>query len=106
MVPVPKVMRTKKSSEFRPINQLPIPEKVLEHIAKEQLVYFLNENNLLIKEQSGFRENHSCESALNLVVADWTSKLEDKKIMVAVFIDLKRAFETIDRNDYNHTCQS
>lgn len=58
---------------------------------------YINSNDILIHQQSGFRKNHSCETALNLVVADWTTKLEDKKIIVAVFIDLKRAFETIDR---------
>lgn len=97
IVPVPKIPRSIKCSDFRPINQLPLPEKLLEIVVKEQLMEYINSNDILIHQQSGFRKNHSCETALNLVVADWTTKLEDKKIIVAVFIDLKRAFETIDR---------
>lgn len=97
IVPVPKIARSNKCSDFRPINQLPLPEKLLEIVVKEQLMEYINSNDILIHQQSGFRKNHSCETALNLVVADWTTKLEDKKKIVAVFIDLKRAFETIDR---------
>ena len=52
---------------------------------------------MLIPEQSGYWEGHSCETALNLVLAKWKNNLECKDSIVAVFLDLKRAFETISR---------
>lgn len=97
ITPIQKVAKTKLCSEFRPINELESPEKLMEMIVKEQLMDFVNKNNILIKEQSGFREKHSCESALNLVVHDWSQSIEDGDVIISVFLDLKRAFETIDR---------
>jgi len=64
VVPIPKVRKTKKIEEFRPINKLPIYEKVLEILVHTQLVNYLENNNLLEECQSGFRVRHSCETAL------------------------------------------
>lgn len=97
ITPIQKVSRTKLCTEFRPINELETPEKLMEMIVKEQLMDYINKNNILIKEQSGFREKHSCESALNLVVHDWSQTIENGEVIISVFLDLKRAFETIDR---------
>jgi hypothetical protein len=35
---------------------------------------------------------------LNLTLAAWKEMMEIDKIIVAVFLDIKRAFETIDRD--------
>lgn len=37
--------------------------------------------------QSGFRENLSCETAINLAVADWKKEINNGKLVVAVFLD-------------------
>jgi hypothetical protein len=50
-----------------------------------------------VDEKSGFRKNHSCKTALNLKIANWKMDIEQKNSIVAVFIDLKRVFETIIR---------
>lgn len=97
VIPIPKVSGTLKAEEYRPINMLPIYEKVLEIIVKDQLLEYLNEQQILISEQSGFRQNHSCESALNLLLYKWKQMIEEKKTIIVLFLDLKRAFETISR---------
>lgn len=101
ITPIQKVSRTKLCTEFRPINELETPEKLMEMIVKEQLMNFVNKNNILIKEQSGFREKHSCESALNLVIHDWSQTIENGEVIISVFLYLKRAFETIDGVEQN-----
>lgn len=98
VTPVPKVKNTTKCNEFRPINVLPIHEKLLEYTVHEQLMKYVNENEILLKTQSGFRANHSCETSLNLVLTTWKESIDRGDIVVAVFLDFKRAFETIDRN--------
>jgi hypothetical protein len=50
----------------------------------EQFLNYLERNDILIKEQSGFRAVYSCETSLNLT-------LDYRR---AVFLDFKRAFET------------
>ena len=52
----------------------------------------LNYNILL----TGFSSNHSCETCVNYVVSDWKKEIDDKNCVVAEFLDLKRAFETVD----------
>jgi hypothetical protein len=87
-----------KSDEFRPINMLPVYEKAMESVVKDQLSAFIDENNIHIEQQSGFRKSHSCETLLNLVLTQWKEEIDKGKVVIGVFLDLKRAFETIDRN--------
>lgn len=98
IIPIEKINNTNKSWEFRPINTLPSSEKLLEMIVYQQLIDYFNNNNLFFINQSGFRANHSCESALQLTITEWKQKLDEGNYTVAVFLDLKRAFETIDRS--------
>lgn len=98
VVPVPKVSRPVKCEDYRPINMLPTCEKVLEKVVKSQLYTFLESSKLLSNNQSGYRKNHSCETALNLLLAKWKETINDKNTILCVFLDLKRAFETIDRS--------
>lgn len=95
--PTPKVPGTIKCDELRPINTLPTYEKILEAAVKEFVEEHMENNNITIDEQSGFRRGYSCESALNLVIMKWRAEIDKGNIVVAVFLDLKRAFETIDR---------
>jgi exonuclease III len=97
VVPIPKKAGTKNIEEFRPINTLPTFEKILECVVKEQLTEYLEKHNILVDVQSGFRKSHSCETALNFVIAGWKEAMDRNEITTALFLDLRRAFETIDR---------
>lgn len=99
VTPIPKVPGTSKGEEFRPVNQLPTYEKILEGIVKKQLNQHTEENAIVIDEQFGFRKGHDCEAALDFLIAQWKWDVDKNKIVIVVFIDLKRAFETIDRNE-------
>lgn len=98
IVPIQKIKNTKDPSEIRPVNMLMTLSKVLEKVVHHQLNKYFEENNLLSEKQSGFRQQHSCESLLNLVVTQWKAEVANKNCIVAVFLDLKRAFETINRD--------
>lgn len=76
---------------------MPNDEKILECVVKEQLMEFIESNNILTENQSAYRAKHSCESALNLMISDLKEAKEKGQTIVAVFLDLKRAFETVDR---------
>lgn len=96
VTPIEKIANTNKCEEFRPINTLKICEKIIEKIVKQQLEEYLEKNTILSKYQSGFRKTFSCETAVNYVINRW-KKLEKNKKIMAIFLDFKRAFETIDR---------
>lgn len=97
VVPIAKVNNPLYPEEYRPVNMLPNDGKILEKIVQKQLQKYMEESQLFVESQSGFREGHSCESLINLIIADWKTAVHQKMKIVAVFIDLRRAFETLDR---------
>lgn len=97
VIPIPKISNTIKVSEMRPINLLPFCEKVLERVVYQQLVTYFESNQLFYKFQSGFRSKHSCETAIQYLITEWKCDLDSNKVILATFLDLRRAFETVDR---------
>lgn len=85
------------AAEFRPINSMPADEKFIEIIVKNQLVDYVERNKIISKNQSAFRKGHSWETIINYYVCNKINKaIENAEIIVIVFLDLKRAFETVD----------
>lgn len=83
-------------NNYRPISKLCVLAKVLEKLVSEQLKDFLNLNNTMAQYQSGFRKQHSTITAGTKVVNDIIEALDDKKYCAALFIDLSKAFDTVD----------
>ena len=83
-------------NNYRPISVLPIVSKVFEKIIYDQLYSYLNGNNLLTSCQSGFRSLHSTHTALIEAVNSWCTNIDKGLLNGVIFIDLKKAFDTID----------
>jgi hypothetical protein len=83
---------------YRPISLLPSISKVFEKIAHQQLFSYLSRNKLLYKHQYGFREDHSTELAVLEFLDRIYSHLDAGNIPISVFLDLSKAFDTIDHN--------
>lgn len=98
VIPVDKVRNTTRCEEFRPINVLSNHEKLLEKTVAEQLTDYIKKKGIVIEEQSGFREGYSCESSVVCTLQQWRLFIDQKQKVMAVFIDLKRAFEIINRD--------
>lgn len=97
IIPIPKINKATKASQYRPINMLPLYEKVLELVVKNQIEKHLDEYDIIMEHQSGFRKRHSCETAIQTVIDEWKVKISERKIVGVIFMDLKRAFEMVDR---------
>ena len=69
---------------------------VFEHNVYDQLHHYLNENNLLSRYQSGFRSLHSTVTALIEATDNWSLNIDHCFINAVVFLDLKKAFDTVD----------
>jgi hypothetical protein len=81
---------------YRPISVLSPVSKVFETLIASQMKNYLENNNLLSDNQFGFRPRRSCELALNTMIEDWRQALDLKDHLVAVFLDLSKAFDTVD----------
>jgi len=85
-------------SNYRPISITNPIAKVLEKLMHIRLVKYLNKYNLLYDFQFGFRTNFSTSLAVTDVITMIKDKLFNKKIVMAVFMDLQKAFDTVNFN--------
>jgi len=72
--------------------------KLLEKCIKTRLVNFLNELKFFNDNQFGFRNNLSTNDALYSATKFIYDNLDLKKRVVGIFLDLKRAFDSVDHN--------
>lgn len=83
-------------NNYRPISILPMIAKVFEKIIYDQLYKYLSINNLLSNCQSGFRALHSTVTSLLNSTDNWRFNIDRGKINGVVFVDLKKAFDTVN----------
>ena len=96
VTPIFKDGEKEEKSNYRPISILPVILKVFERIVFNQLYEYLNRNFLLYKRQSAFREFFSTIFCLLVNVDDWYKGIDTGHYIGSVFIDLKKAFDTVD----------
>ena len=83
-------------SSYRPISNLSSLSKLIEKCVHLQLVEYLDNENLFSKFQSGYRKNHSCESAIVKIHNDILMMIDDRTNVLLLLLDLSAAFDTIN----------
>jgi hypothetical protein len=56
----------------------------------------------LNEHQSDFRPKHSCETVLHSIIDSWLSNIDSGKLTGVVFIDLSKAFDTVNHEVLLH----
>ena len=82
---------------YRPISLLPICGKIFEKTIFNSLYKYFNTNNLITKNQSGFRPGDSTTNQLLYLVNEIHEAFEDPKSLEvrAVFLDISKAFDKV-----------
>ena len=62
----------------------------------KRLNNYLDANKIIVDNQYGFRKEHSTYMALLKMINDITNELKTKNYSLGVFIDLSKAFDTVD----------
>ena len=62
----------------------------------KHLFAYLNKYKLIHISQSGFRENHSCQTALAKLINNWLDHIDNGNLIGTIFFDLKKAFDIVD----------
>jgi len=75
---------------------LPTFAKLIEKLVHKRLYNFLAAQSTFYPSQYGFRPNHSTNHAIHEFMDDTIQSLENKKHTLGVFLDLSKAFDTID----------
>ena len=74
------------------IGYLNIFEKLMYHRLKS----FLGKNDILFKSRYSFRENHSTQHAIIGIVNVIQNNMDQNLFSRGIFLDLKKAFDTVD----------
>jgi hypothetical protein len=98
VIPIYKTDDEKLVSNYRPISVLPFFSKILEKIMYNRLISFINDSEILINNQYGFREKHSTYMALLNLTDRITNELDCGNHSLGIFIDLSKAFDTLDHS--------
>ena len=81
---------------YRPIFLLNVMGKVIEKLVYVRSQEYLCSNNILSDKEFGF--SHSNESAFHSILTKIYSAFERDEYCLAVFLDVRKAFDFIDRN--------
>ena len=96
VVPLFKSGDQSNPTNYRPISLLSTFSKVMEKVIAKQVVDYMNKNNLFYSKQFGFRKGMSCEDLLYSLCQEIYSAKQSQKYYMSVFIDLKKAFDTVN----------
>ena len=86
------------TSNYRPISLLSNVNRIFENIMYGTMRDFIEKHSLLYSSQYGFRQAHSTQHAILDMVETIQTNMDKKLFSCGVFIDLKKAFDTV-----NHT---
>nr|XP_029137828.1 uncharacterized protein LOC114921708 [Labrus bergylta] len=91
-------LNTDSMCNFCPISNLPFLSKILERVVASQIKCHLSSNNLFEPFQSGFRSQHSTETALLKVTNDLLLSSDSDLLNILILLDLTAAFDTISHS--------
>ena len=98
VIPIFKSGDSTKMSNYRPISILSFFSKIFEKLMYNIVNNFLYKNEVMYKYQFGFRKIHSTQHAIITLVDRITSSLDSGDLVIGVFLDLKKAFDTVDHH--------
>ena len=96
VVPLLKKGDPLMAQNYRPVALLPIFSKILERMVFNQLVSYLDTNNLIHPNHHGSRAGYSTVTALIQMYDTWVEEVDNGKMVGVMMIDLSAAFDMVD----------
>lgn len=95
VVPIFKKGKRGDVSNYRPVSLTSVPCKVMEALLKDELTKHLEATDLLSKVQHGFCQGRSCLTNLLETFEAWTLALDQGYGIDVVYLDYRKAFDTV-----------
>ena len=96
VIPIHKTGSKMELSNYRPISLLPIFSKIFEKLMHSRIYQFLQDKNILFKNQYGFQKKKSTEHAIFDIHSKIVDAYENKEIPCCIFLDFAKAFDTVN----------
>ena len=96
VIPVYKGEDETLPENYRPISLLSIYNRLFEKLLYRRLIKFIDKNDIVYDLQYGFRNKHSTQHAILDIVNTIHSNMDNRKYSCGIFIDLKKAFDTVN----------
>ena len=87
---------------YRPISLLPNVNKIFEKMMYKRAYDLIEKYSILSPQQFGFRSKHSTTHALINITEKIRSALDQNKVSCGIFIDLQKAFDTVNHEILLH----
>ena len=85
----------KDPDKYRPISLLSCLGKLIERVIKNRLNKFLEDSKILVKQQSGFRNNKGTADNLLFFTQKISETLNKGKKACGIFFDISKAFDKV-----------
>ena len=85
-------------TNYRPISILPVLAKVIERHVHNHFYSYMAKNNLMYGRQSGFRRQHSSETALIKIIDTLLFDMDNNHITGMVLVGYQKAFDMVDHS--------
>ena len=95
VTPIFKTGSKSEAKNFRPISVISVLSRILERVVHDQVYEYLKINNVLTKSQSAFQKLCSTITSLIDSTDYWYETIDNKHLDLAIFLDLKKAFDTV-----------
>ena len=86
------------AANYRPVSLTSNMIKTFERVMRDQIVEFLENNNIFPDSQHGFRKRRSCLTQLIEHVDTILKNLQDGKEVDVIYVDYAKAFDKVDTN--------
>ena len=85
----------KQPGNYRPVSLTSVVCKLLEELVKKAIVDHMQINHLISNKQHGFLQGKSCVTNLLETLDCWTTSLEAKRPVDALYLDYRKAFDKV-----------
>lgn len=92
-------------TNYRPVSLLDQFSKILEKLFVHQLDNFIEKHRILNDQQYGFRSSQSTSLAVMDFIENITTAVDKKESAIGIFIDLRKAFDTINHDILIQKCE-
>ena len=87
-----------ETTNYRPVSLTCLPSRLCEKTVRDAIMTHMNGKNMFSNCQYGFRNKRSCILQLLDVLDDWSRFYDENKQIDCVYMDIKKAFDTIPHN--------